>query len=69
MRKKADAEIEAIRRQARTRIEEWSLQAQTQLVAQNLTSEAAKAFLDNMPSTEALMPSLDLQKMQALPKE
>ena len=69
LRKKADAEIDGIRRRARTKIEEWSLQAQTQLVEQNLTSEAAKAFLDNMPSTEALMPSLDLQQMQTLPKE
>ena len=69
LRKKADAEIAAIRRRARTKIEQWSLEAQTKLVAQNLTSDSAKAFLDNMPSTEALMPSLEMQQVQALTKE
>ncbi len=69
LRRKADAEIKAMAQRARARIEEWSLKTQTQLVAQNLTSDSARAFLDNMPPTEALMPLLDLQQMQALTKE
>ena len=69
LRRKADAEIKAMAQRARGRIEEWSLKTQTQLVAQNLTSDSARAFLDNMPPAEALMPLLDLQQMQTLTKE
>jgi hypothetical protein len=33
-------------------------------MAQGLTSEAAKAFLESMPAIETLMPSLELPKIE-----
>jgi hypothetical protein len=66
LRQKADAEIEALKKSARTKIELWSLNAQTDLAAQTLTSDAAKTFLQNMPSTEDLMPKLEYQQVHAL---
>lgn len=66
LRKKAVAEIDALKRSARTQIEMWSLRAQTDLASQTLTSEAAKTFLNNMPSTADLMPKLEFQQVQGL---
>ena len=61
LRAKADAEIMVLKRKARTQIEVWSLEAQTDLASQTLTSNAAKAFLASMPKTADLMPTLEYQ--------
>ncbi len=66
LRRKADAEIAALKRSARTQIEMWSLRAQTDLASRTLTSEAAKTFLDSMPATAELMPKLEYQQVHAL---
>ena len=66
LRRKADAEIAALKRSARTQIEMWSLRAQTDLASQTLTSDAAKVFLEKMPSTAELMPKLEFQQVTAL---
>ena len=66
LRGKADAEIAARKQAARTQIEMWSLRAQTELASQTLTSEAARAFLEKMPTTAELMPKLEYQKIHAL---
>ena len=66
LRRKASAEIDARKKSAKTQIEMWSLQAQTDLASRTLTSEAAKNFLDNMPATADLMPKLEYQQVHAL---
>lgn len=66
LRRKADAEIAASKQAARTQIEVWSLRAQTDLASQTLSSDAAKTFLEKMPTTEELMPKLEYREVQAL---
>ena len=66
LRRKADAEIAALKQSARTKIEAWSLQAQTELASRTLTSEAAQTYLENMPAMADLMPTLEFQKVEHL---
>ena len=51
---------------AKTEIERISVNAQTELIADNLTSEAAQTLLERMPSTETLMPRLELTQVRGL---
>jgi hypothetical protein len=55
------ADIEA---SAKAEIERRSLDAQTEILAGGLTSEAARAVLASLPSVEALMPALDLAALE-----
>ena len=64
LRFRATSEIEAIRKAARTKVESWSLETQTDLAARNLTTEAAKEFLKKMPRTAELMPSLEFEDIE-----
>lgn len=66
LRKMATARTAAQEKSARTEIEKISIQAQTELVAGGLTSEAAQAFLTSMPSVEVLMPALDATQIKGL---
>ncbi len=66
LRRKAMAEIAALKKSGRTQVEIWSLNAQTKLASKTLTSEAAKTFLDEMPSTTELMPKLEYQHVTSL---
>ena len=68
LRKLAKAQVEAAERTAKTRIEQHSLTAQTQLVSLGLASDAAKLFLENMPTVETLMPRLDVVTIKGLLK-
>ena len=52
--------------EAHTRIERWSVNAQTNLVASGLTSDAARAFLENMPSTHDIMAVLTVDDARLL---
>ena len=65
LRRVAKAEIETVEKLARVQIEAQSVQAQTEVIAHGLTSEAAIAFLQSMPAIEKLMPPLDLGAIQA----
>jgi hypothetical protein len=65
LRRVAKAEIETIEKLARVQIEAQSVEAQTQIIAHGLTSDAAIAFLQSMPAIEALMPPLDVAAIQA----
>jgi hypothetical protein len=69
MRRVAHSEIEACEKRARTEIERASVDLQTELVAGVLTSEAAKSFLERMPSVQALMPPLEIQRIEALSED
>lgn len=66
LRRMAKSRVDAIELEARTRIEKMSLDAQTEVVANGLQSDAAKAFLENMPTMDALMPSIDVVEIRAL---
>ena len=68
LRKMATTKIAALEKAARTKIENHSVEAQTALIAEGLTSDAAKAFLDQLPSPESLMPPLDAQQITSLLK-
>jgi replicative superfamily II helicase len=65
LRRVAKAEIETIEKLAMVQIEAGSVEAQTQVIAHGLTSEAAISFLQNMPAIESMMPPLDVAAIQA----
>lgn len=60
LRAAAKARIAEMERAARVAIEGASLRVQEQLLADGLTSDAARTFLAAMPTAEALMPPLIL---------
>jgi len=63
LRRVARTKIEAIERSAITQIEVSSLNAQTNLAIAGLTSEAAHAFIQALPSVADLMPSLSYAEL------
>lgn len=65
LRRVAKAEISSIEKLAMTQIETASLQAQTQIIANGLESEAALEFLSSLPAVETMMPALDIIQIQA----
>lgn len=66
LRRAAKARIDAIEHEALTRIECMSLEAQTELIAHGLQSDAAKSFLSAMSNVESLMPPLKFTDISAL---
>ncbi len=66
MRKEGKARIAAMEAAAKSKIEHLSVESQTELITDALTSEAAKAFLETMPSAETLMPLLELNQVRGL---
>ncbi len=66
MRREAKVRIAAMEAAAKTEIERISVDSQTVLISDALTSEAAQAFLEQMPSAEALMPQLELNEVRGL---
>jgi F0F1-type ATP synthase membrane subunit b/b' len=65
LRRVAKAEIDALEKVARVQIESQSVQAQTEIIANGLSSEAAIAFLNRLPAIESMMPALDVTDIQA----
>ena len=65
LRRLAKAEIDTVEKLALVQIEAQSVQAQTEVIAHGLTSEAAIEFLQSMPAIEKLMPPLNLEAIQA----
>ena len=66
LRRVAKTEIDALEARAKTEIERVSVEQQTALISDGLTSEAAQAFLEQMPSAENLMPVLDMEQIKTL---
>lgn len=64
LRRVAKAEIDALEKVARVQIESSSVQAQTEIIANGLNSEAAIAFLNKLPAIESMMPALDVSAIQ-----
>jgi hypothetical protein len=59
----AKTRIEAIERKALVDIELSCLRAQEALAVAGLTSDAAKAFIEHLPSIETLMPALSFEEV------
>lgn len=66
LRQAAKSRIAAMERDALAQIERLSLQAQTEIVASGLQSEAAQQFLKSMPSMDALMPPVAIDEIEKL---
>jgi len=66
MRREAKLRIAVMEASAKTTIEQFSVESQTELISDALTSEAAKVFLDQLPTAEALMPVLEFKQVQGL---
>jgi hypothetical protein len=64
LRRVATAEIAAMEKTARVQIEARSIEAQTEIIANGLDSEAAIAFLEKLPPIETMMPALDAATIQ-----
>jgi hypothetical protein len=65
LRRLAKAEIDALEKIARVQIETQSVAAQTEVIANGLSSEAAIEFLNRLPAVESMMPALDVTAIQA----
>lgn len=65
LRRLAQAEITALEKVARVQIEQASVQAQTEIIANGLSSEDAIAFFNKLPAIETMMPVLDVTVIQA----
>lgn len=61
LRALAIAKIDADRRAGYQRIEAWTADRLTTLVAGLLTSDEAKNFLNSLPSPEALLPPVQIR--------
>ena len=66
LRRVAKTEIDAMEARAKTEIERVSVEQQTALISDGLTSAAAQEFLEQMPTAENLMPVLDMGQIKAL---
>lgn len=66
MRRVAQREIDAIEKAARTAIERQSVATQEKIMIGGLTSDDARAFLEAMPTAEALMPELTMDRVERL---
>jgi hypothetical protein len=66
LRDVAKSRIAAIEKAACTKIEMACLDAQAQIVAHGLTSDAAIAFFDALPKVEVLMPPLEIASIEEM---
>lgn len=66
LRRVAATRLDAMEKAARTEIERASVGAQTNLITDGLTSEAAHRFVDSLPSVRLLMPPLDAGEVKGL---
>ena len=63
LRRMAQTQVEALERKAVTEIEMGCLEAQTKLATLGLTSDAAKQFIEQLPSVDGLMPRLSFAEV------
>ena len=64
LRRLAATQIDAMIKVAKSKVDETSLAIQTELYASGLTSYAATAFLESMPTPEALLPAVDIAALE-----
>jgi hypothetical protein len=65
LRRVAATRIAALEAQARAAIERASVEVQTRLLAGGLETDAARTFLETMPTADALMPALAIGEIEA----
>ena len=65
LRSLARARVDALKKAALSQIERASVETQTALLAGGLTADAARAFLDAVPTAEALLPALSVAEIEA----
>jgi hypothetical protein len=65
LRAVARTRIAALEKAARAEIERASVEVQTQLIAGGLQSDDARAFLESMPTADALMPTMAVGDIEA----
>jgi hypothetical protein len=63
LRRVARAQVESLEQQAIVKIEQASVEAQTQIAVAGLTSGAALSFVASLPSVESLMPALSYREL------
>jgi len=69
LRKGAYTRIDSVAKDAKLKIEHFSLDTQTKLLASGLESAEAKAFLESIPTPGQLMPPMTLDAIEAaMPK-
>lgn len=66
LRRVAKKRIEAIEAEAVAKIERLSLAAQTDLLSRGLETDAARTFLQDLNTVEALMPAVSAVELKAL---
>jgi hypothetical protein len=66
MRRAAKSRIDAIEKEAISKIERLSLEAQTEVLANGLESEAARSFLNTLPPIEKMMPTIEVREVEQL---
>ncbi|MFO1128374.1 MAG: hypothetical protein U1E66_08115 [Rhodospirillales bacterium] len=59
----AKAQIASLEQAAIVKIEQASVEAQTEIAVAGLTSEAARAFVASLPTVESLMPALSYHQL------
>lgn len=67
LRTLGNAQIDELLKKAKHEISRSSLAVQTQILAGGLDTPAARAFLESMPTPEALMPVLNVRALDAPP--
>lgn len=63
LREAAKAQIAALEQQAIVKIEQASVEAQTEIAISGLTSESALSFVERLPTVESLMPPLSYREL------
>lgn len=66
LRRIAKAQIAALEKEALTKIERMSLEAQTEVITHGLESDAARGFLERMPDITSLMPVLNITEIKQI---
>lgn len=64
LRKLAERQIDAAAREAAAQIDRAEADVQVELLTGALSTDAARAFLDSIPTPEALMPALRLEELE-----
>lgn len=69
LRRVAKAKIALVEKETISKIERMSLEAQTEVIAHGLESEAARSFLEKLPTIEVLMPALNAVEIKQLQEQ
>lgn len=66
LRRVATTRLDALEKQAKVAIDVALLNTQTQLLSDGLETDAARSFLESMPTADELLPRLDMSEIKQL---